>query len=96
MTSKQYESVAPHKVAFLGLGVMGYPMAGHLKRAGHSVTVYNRTMGKAADWATRHGGGTAPTPREAAAGAVSRKSRATSRPSARWMSMKPPPPRLPA
>ncbi len=70
MTSKQYEPVAPHKVAFLGLGVMGYPMAGHLKRAGHSVTVYNRTAAKADQWAGEYAGGaggaTAPTPRQAA------------------------------
>ena len=57
------------KLAFLGLGVMGYPMAGHLVRAGHEVTVYNRTAAKAAKWAAEHGGATAPTPREAAAGA---------------------------
>ena len=59
----------PHCVAFIGLGVMGHPMAGHLARAGHAVTVYNRTAAKAAAWAAEHGGGTAPTPREAAAGA---------------------------
>jgi 3-hydroxyisobutyrate dehydrogenase len=46
-------------VAFLGLGVMGYPMAGHLARAGHSVTVYNRTPAKAAAWAAEYGGATA-------------------------------------
>ena len=57
------------KLAFLGLGVMGYPMAGHLARAGHEVTVYNRTAAKAAAWAAEFGGRTAPTPREAAAGA---------------------------
>jgi 3-hydroxyisobutyrate dehydrogenase len=56
------------KVAFLGLGVMGFPMAGHLAAKGHQVTVYNRTPEKAAAWAARHGGKTAPTPREAAAG----------------------------
>ena len=66
MTSKQYEPVAPHKVAFLGLGVMGYPMAGHLKRAGHEVTVYNRTSAKADQWAAEYGGKSAPTPRQAA------------------------------
>ena len=55
------------KVAFIGLGVMGYPMAGHLKRkGGHEVTVYNRTPGKAADWVKEYGGASAPTPREAA------------------------------
>ena len=57
------------KVAFLGLGVMGYPMAGHLARAGHSVTVYNRTPAKAARWVEQHGGASAPTPAAAAAGA---------------------------
>ncbi len=57
------------KLAFLGLGVMGGPMAGHLAKAGHEVTVYNRTASKASDWAARHGGAHAPTPREAAAGA---------------------------
>ncbi len=55
------------KVAFLGLGVMGYPMAGHLlKKGGHDVTVYNRTAAKAQQWAKEHGGKHAPTPREAA------------------------------
>ena len=43
------------KLAFLGLGVMGYPMAGHLAAAGHYVTVYNRTATKAANWAAEHG-----------------------------------------
>ncbi|MEM9709745.1 MAG: NAD(P)-dependent oxidoreductase [Pseudomonadota bacterium] len=57
------------KVAFLGLGVMGYPMAGHLQAAGHGVTVYNRTAAKAEKWAAQHGGATAPTPGEAAQGA---------------------------
>ncbi|WP_420393411.1 NAD(P)-dependent oxidoreductase [Acuticoccus sp.] len=55
-------------VAFLGLGVMGYPMAGHLKKGGHEVTVYNRTTEKAERWASEHGGDHEPTPREAAAG----------------------------
>src|SRR5690349_13726718 len=55
------------KVAFLGLGVMGYPMAGHLlKKGGHDVTVYNRTAAKAQQWAKEYGGKSAPTPREAA------------------------------
>ncbi len=55
------------KVAFVGLGVMGYPMAGHLKaKGGHAVTVYNRTGAKAAKWVSQHGGKCAPTPREAA------------------------------
>ena len=58
------------QVAFLGLGVMGFPMAGHLAAAGHDVTVYNRSRQKAADWVTRHGGRPAPTPREAAQGAA--------------------------
>ncbi len=56
-------------VAFLGLGVMGYPMAGHLAAAGHDVTVYNRTAAKAEDWTATHGGAHAPTPAEAARGA---------------------------
>ncbi len=56
-------------VAFLGLGVMGYPMAGHLKSKGHhTVTVYNRTAAKSAKWVAEHGGKSAPTPREAAMG----------------------------
>jgi 3-hydroxyisobutyrate dehydrogenase len=55
------------KVAFLGLGVMGYPMAAHLKnKGGHEVTVYNRTAAKAAKWVAEHGGKSAPTPVEAA------------------------------
>ena len=57
------------KCAFLGLGVMGYPMAGHMVKAGHEVTVYNRTASKAEAWTTEHGGKMAPTPREAAEGA---------------------------
>lgn len=57
------------KLAFLGLGVMGGPMAGHLQKAGHDVTVYNRTASKAEDWVSTHGGAMAATPREAAAGA---------------------------
>ena len=57
------------KLAFIGLGVMGAPMAGHLARAGHEVVVYNRTRAKAEAWVARYGGGAAPTPREAAAGA---------------------------
>ncbi len=56
-------------VAFVGLGVMGYPMAGHLAAAGHRVTVYNRTTAKAEQWVEEHGGSSAPTPAEAAAGA---------------------------
>ncbi|WP_299725641.1 NAD(P)-dependent oxidoreductase [uncultured Tateyamaria sp.] len=57
------------KLAFLGLGVMGAPMAGHLQKAGHEVTVYNRTATKAEDWVKAHGGAMATTPRQAAAGA---------------------------
>ncbi|MDO6731935.1 NAD(P)-dependent oxidoreductase [Marinovum sp. 2_MG-2023] len=57
------------KLAFLGLGVMGYPMAGYLARAGHEVTVYNRTAAKAEKWVAEFGGGFAPTPAEAAKGA---------------------------
>jgi 3-hydroxyisobutyrate dehydrogenase-like beta-hydroxyacid dehydrogenase len=56
------------KVAFLGLGVMGGPMARHLKTRGHEVTVYNRTPSRAADWVAGNGGRAAPTPREAALG----------------------------
>jgi 3-hydroxyisobutyrate dehydrogenase len=57
------------KVAFLGLGVMGYPMAGHLKtKGGHEVTVYNRTAAKSDSWVGRHWGRRAATPKEAAAG----------------------------
>lgn len=56
------------KVAFLGLGVMGYPMAGHLKAKGHDVTVYNRNAAKAQAWVAQHGGRSAPTPAEAARG----------------------------
>ncbi len=58
------------KVAFIGLGVMGYPMAGHLAAKGHDVAVYNRTAAKAATWADAHGGRAAATPREAAEGAA--------------------------
>ncbi|MDA7485671.1 NAD(P)-dependent oxidoreductase [Planktomarina temperata] len=57
------------KITFLGLGVMGYPMAGHLVRAGHEVTVYNRTAAKAGAWASEHGGATGATPAEASKGA---------------------------
>jgi len=58
------------RVAFIGLGVMGGPIAGHLARAGHQVTVYNRTASKAARWVEQYGGSTAQTPAAAAAGAV--------------------------
>lgn len=57
------------KVAFIGLGVMGFPMAGHLARAGHDVTVYNRTSAKAEAWVNAYGGAFAATPEEAARGA---------------------------
>ncbi|MCH2066760.1 NAD(P)-dependent oxidoreductase [Shimia sp.] len=57
------------KVAFLGLGVMGYPMAGHLVKAGHEVTVFNRTTAKAEAWAQEHGGAFGATPKEAVQGA---------------------------
>jgi 3-hydroxyisobutyrate dehydrogenase-like beta-hydroxyacid dehydrogenase len=56
------------KVAFIGLGVMGYPMAGHLQKGGHQVTVYNRNSAKAAQWKAEYGGATAATPAEAAKG----------------------------
>jgi 3-hydroxyisobutyrate dehydrogenase len=63
-------STTPLKVAFLGLGVMGAPMARHLRSKGHDVTVYNRTAAKAQAWVAAHGGASAGTPREAAAGAA--------------------------
>ena len=66
---KSYSPCRPHRVAFLGLGVMGFPMAGHLQRAGHQVTVYNRTPAKASQWVLEFGGTLAATPREAAQGA---------------------------
>ncbi len=69
MNAKSYDPCPVHRVAFIGLGVMGYPMAGHLARAGHRVTVYNRTAGKAQQWQKEFGGATAPTPRAAADGA---------------------------
>ena len=69
MSTRTYETTPPRRVAFLGLGVMGHPMAGHLARAGHAVTVYNRTAAKANDWTITYGGRAAATPREAAAGA---------------------------
>lgn len=68
--SRSYDKVAPQKVAFLGLGVMGLPMAGHLARAGHEVTVYNRTPAKAKAWTAEFGGKYATTPREASDGAA--------------------------
>ena len=60
----------PERVAFIGLGVMGAPMAGHLARAGHAVRVYNRTAAKAAGWVEQYGGAAAATPAAAAAGAA--------------------------
>ena len=75
IATKSYSPVSSRPVAFLGLGVMGYPMAGHLARAGHGVTVYNRTAAKAAGWCRELSAGAAvaprhaATPREAAAGA---------------------------
>ncbi len=65
-TSKIYDQVASYAVAFLGLGVMGHPMAGHLARAGHRVAVYNRTAAKAQAWVGEYGGRAAATPRDAA------------------------------
>src|SRR5215470_632491 len=59
-----------NRVAFLGLGVMGHPMAGHLARAGLAVTVYNRTTDKARRWVEQYGGESAPTPAAAADGAA--------------------------
>jgi len=77
MPTRTYEPIPARRVAFLGLGVMGYPMAAHLAQAGHQVTVYNRTASKAAAWCQETGALTgkrealraAPTPREAAPGA---------------------------
>jgi len=73
IATKPYEACPPMRVAFLGLGVMGYPMAGHLLRAGHTVTVYNRSSAKAQAWlsevATPERTRAAATPREAAQGA---------------------------
>ena len=63
---KTYESSTPRKVAFLGLGVMGYPMAGHLALAGHQVTVYNRSSARAQAWCGEFKGLSAASPREAA------------------------------
>ncbi|MFN9728294.1 NAD(P)-dependent oxidoreductase [Acidovorax sp.] len=71
---RSYDPTPSRKVAFLGLGVMGYPMAGHLALAGHDVTVYNRTTTKSIAWCQEYAGATASkhaaTPREAAAGAA--------------------------
>ena len=75
-TNRTYEAVPSKHLAFLGLGVMGHPMAGHLARAGHRVTVYNRTAAKAEAWVEEHAtpgaaslASSATTPRQAAAGA---------------------------
>ena len=65
--TRSYDPTPSMHVAFLGLGVMGAPMAGHLARAGHQVTVYNRTATKAQAWVAEYGGARAATPREAAA-----------------------------
>ena len=69
LSQKNYEPSTPCKVAFLGLGVMGYPMAGHLALAGHDVTVYNRSAARAQAWCAEFKGASAATPRETAAGA---------------------------
>ena len=69
MSTRTYDPITPQTVAFLGMGVMGAPMAGHLARAGHKVTVYNRSAAKAQAWVKEYGGSSAATPREAAAGA---------------------------
>jgi len=77
MNKRTYEPTPARRVAFLGLGVMGYPMAGHLARAGHQVTVYNRTASKSIAWCAEHTGATgqngilnhATTPRQAVQGA---------------------------
>ena len=66
--SRTYDGVTPRRVAFLGLGVMGLPMAGHLALAGHQVTVYNRSPAKSLAWGAEFKGASAPTPREAAVG----------------------------
>ena len=66
ITQRQYSSTPPLKLAFLGLGVMGYPMAGHLQAAGHQVTVYNRTTSRSRQWVKEFGGQLAETPRQAA------------------------------
>ena len=70
MSTRTYDPISPQRVAFLGLGVMGHPMAGHLARAGHQVTVYNRTRSKADAWVSEYGGHAASTPRDAVNGAT--------------------------
>jgi 3-hydroxyisobutyrate dehydrogenase-like beta-hydroxyacid dehydrogenase len=69
VSKRDYDHIAARRVGFIGLGVMGYPMAGHLARAGHRVTVYNRTPGKAQAWASEYGGASADSPHGAAEGA---------------------------
>jgi 3-hydroxyisobutyrate dehydrogenase len=69
MNASDPSTITPRRVAFIGLGVMGYPMAGHLARAGHQVTVYNRTPARADAWVAEFGGAAKPSPREAATGA---------------------------
>lgn len=69
INARTYEPTQSRKVAFLGLGVMGLPMAGHLAKAGHQVTVYNRNAQKTQAWVSEFGGRAAATPREAAQGA---------------------------
>ncbi len=69
INARPYDSQPSTDVAFLGLGVMGFPMAGHLAKAGHKVTVYNRTFAKAEAWVQEFGGKAARTPRAAAQGA---------------------------
>jgi len=70
MPGKTYAPLTPQALAFIGLGVMGYPMAGHLQSAGHTVTVYNRNPAKAAAWVAEFGGRSAATPAAAADGAA--------------------------
>ena len=69
MTTKTYDPTPSRTVAFIGLGVMGYPIAGHLARAGQRVTVYNRSAAKAAQWVAEYGHASAPTPAAASAAA---------------------------
>ena len=69
MSQRAYAPIPPQRVAFIGLGVMGAPMAAHLARAGHQVCVHNRSRGKADAWVAAHGGRAAPTARDAAADA---------------------------
>src|SRR5690606_17756310 len=69
INARPYEPQPSANVAFLGLGVMGFPMAGHLSKAGHKVSVYNRSHEKAEAWVKEFGGKSARTPREAVQGA---------------------------